>query len=97
MFTVPADHPALPGHFPGQPIVPAVVILDELAAHLATMMPQAHISRLISAKFMSPLLPGQVCQVIFTPRASDQLKFACSCEGRDVASGLLEIRVGASA
>lgn len=90
MFTVPTDHPALPGHFPGQPIVPAVIILDELAAHLAATMPQARISRLISAKFMSPLLPGQTCEVVFIPRANGQLRFTCSCGGRDVASGLLE-------
>ena len=29
-FTIPADHPALPGHFPGQPIVPGVVVLDRV-------------------------------------------------------------------
>ncbi len=30
VVTIPADHPSLPGHFPGRPIVPAVVILDEV-------------------------------------------------------------------
>ena len=28
-FRVEADHPALEGHFPGRPIVPGVVLLDE--------------------------------------------------------------------
>ena len=27
-FTIPHDHPALPGHFPGNPLVPAVVLID---------------------------------------------------------------------
>ena len=27
-----ADHPSLPGHFPGAPLVPGVVILDEVIA-----------------------------------------------------------------
>ena len=30
---IAADHPSLPGHFPGQPVVPGVVILDEVSAH----------------------------------------------------------------
>jgi 3-hydroxyacyl-[acyl-carrier-protein] dehydratase len=32
--TISADHPSLPGHFPGTPIVPGVVILDEILAAL---------------------------------------------------------------
>lgn len=51
--TIGADHPALPGHFPGEPIVPGVVLLNEVLAAIPRRM------NVPSAKFHSPLRPGE--------------------------------------
>jgi 3-hydroxyacyl-[acyl-carrier-protein] dehydratase len=59
-FAVPHDHPALPGHFPGRPIVPGVLVLDHvLDAIEATCGPLRGGLRLPQVKFLQPLLPGE--------------------------------------
>ena len=55
---VPAEHPSLAGHFPGNPLVPAVVLLDAVLAHIAERRP-GMVGRLPSVKFLSPVRPGE--------------------------------------
>ncbi|RZZ80899.1 hypothetical protein [Pseudoxanthomonas winnipegensis] len=63
-FAVASDHPALPGHFPGQPIVPGVVLLDHvLEAIAAAHGPLPGALRLPQVKFVQPLLPDQTARV----------------------------------
>ena len=50
-------HPALPGHFPGNPIVPGVVLLDRVAAALEKR--GARLARIGVVKFLTPLKPDQ--------------------------------------
>jgi 3-hydroxyacyl-[acyl-carrier-protein] dehydratase len=88
-FTIPPQHPALAGHFPGKPIVPGVVILDEVLALVVQAEPARRVSSIVSAKFTAVLAPGEVCQVSFAPRADGLLRFACVAAGRPIASGLL--------
>lgn len=55
---VPANHPALDGHFPGQPVVPAVVLLDAVLAEIRTR--GDFVLRSIPAvKFLHPVLPEE--------------------------------------
>lgn len=61
-FSVPAEHASLPGHFPGAPVVPGVVLLDHVAACLQRAG-AGDIARLLAVKFMSPLLPQQPAEM----------------------------------
>lgn len=54
---IDAAHPALAGHFPGNPVVPAVVVLERVAAVLQAWRGQ-RVERL-DAKFLRPLLPDE--------------------------------------
>lgn len=54
------DHPSLPGHFPGGPVVPGVVLLDRLIeAAEASFGAPLQVTALSQVKFLAPLLPGE--------------------------------------
>lgn len=55
---IEAEHPSLPGHFPGAPVVPGVLLLDRVAASLERAG-AGRFARLGVVKFVAPLLPGQ--------------------------------------
>jgi len=62
-FIIPAEHPSLPGHFPGQPIVPGVVLLDRVIEAIEAGYGPLPPLRLPQVKFLKPLLPGQSASV----------------------------------
>ena len=59
-FSVPADHPCLPGHFPGHPLVPGVLILDRVVEAVEAAGAPANAAwEWPQLKFLQPLLPGE--------------------------------------
>lgn len=89
-FSVPVDHPALAGHFPGNPVVPGALMLDEVINALASSCGTAPIA-IVTAKFLRPLLPGQRCIVEFSPQREGRLQFVCRSQDQVVARGQLLI------
>ena len=85
---IPAEHPSLPGHFPGQPLVPGVVILDQVIQALAEVVPGHRLAGVRSAKFVAPLLPGQRFEITLrVAPGEDSAEFVCQREGQRLALG----------
>jgi 3-hydroxyacyl-[acyl-carrier-protein] dehydratase len=87
---IPMDHPAFPGHFPGRPVVPAVVLLAEVLAAIeqaTSRPPQAWM--LQNAKFLAPVGPGAEVVIAHEPTVSGGRRFEIRHEGKLVATGQL--------
>lgn len=85
---IPADHPALPGHFPGNPVVPGVVLLDAVAA-LVEREWQLAVRGLPQVKFVRPLKPDESAEIVLE-RSDSGARFRIHAGGEAIASGTLE-------
>jgi 3-hydroxyacyl-[acyl-carrier-protein] dehydratase len=88
---VAADHPAFPGHFPGNPIVPGVVLLDA-AIHAIAHLSHHQTDRctLSSVKFLSVLLPGEPLALQFEAGVTSGFRFSLLSNSRLIAKGNID-------
>lgn len=90
---IPREHPSYAGHFPGQPIVPGVMLLDEVMQAIEKQVP--HIALFSSAgaeipvcKFLAPVLPGATLSLTLTwAEPGSLLTFKLQQAAQLVASG----------
>jgi 3-hydroxymyristoyl/3-hydroxydecanoyl-(acyl carrier protein) dehydratase len=87
-FSVSPAHPALPGHFPGHPLVPGVMLLEQVALALRAWRDE-RLVRVAEAKFMAPLLPGERAELILG-EAGARARFEIRRDGELLARGVVE-------
>jgi 3-hydroxymyristoyl/3-hydroxydecanoyl-(acyl carrier protein) dehydratase len=95
--TIQANHPSLAGHFPGHPVVPAVVILGEIMEAVRHTTARSIVfSAMPNAKFLSPLAPGEELLIVLQQDAEDSVTFTCRVGSRLIAKGSLRYTVATS-
>jgi 3-hydroxyacyl-[acyl-carrier-protein] dehydratase len=89
-LSIAPDHAAFAGHFPGMPIVPGVVLLDE-ALHAVGNALRIDLSdcRIASAKFLSPVGPGALVEIRYGMSADGAIRVELASGERKVASASL--------
>lgn len=89
-FTIDARHPALAGHFPGSPVLPGVVLLDEMVRVVEQSRGGGAAHWTVgAAKFLKPVQPGETLTLEHEPLPNGSIRFAVSSGGRAVAAGVL--------
>lgn len=90
-FRIAAEHASLSGHFPGRPVVPAVVILGQVLNFAAARFGDDYrASNLDQAKFPAPLLPEEEAEISLH-RAGDLIRFTVTRDRTAIAQGALRL------
>lgn len=80
---IPVDHPAFPGHFPGNPMLPGALILD-----LVVDTYKSPVNGISISKFLQPVLPGDILDISIDEPSNGSARFKVMrstdliCEGQ---------------
>jgi 3-hydroxymyristoyl/3-hydroxydecanoyl-(acyl carrier protein) dehydratase len=88
------NHPAAPGHFPGNPMIPGALLLDAvIAAVVGAQCDAALVVR--SAKFLRIVRPGDALDLRWRNLADGGVTFECLAAEAPVLTGVLMLKAGA--
>jgi 3-hydroxymyristoyl/3-hydroxydecanoyl-(acyl carrier protein) dehydratase len=90
-YCIDSTHPSLAGHFPHNPIVPGVVILDYASNLVQEWQPGCRITGLTQAKFLKPLHPGQQFTIKLIQASPSLIKFECDSAEEKLVTGTFVI------
>ena len=95
-FLIKKTHPCLEGHFPGNPIVPGVVILDEITSLVRLENRDSKIIGFSNVKFLKPISAEQLIEIAFNTKKENKesifsLKFTAYYMNNAVAQGIIKL------
>lgn len=87
---IPGTHPSLAGHFPGSPVIPGVVILDEVIAYISeTKERNITVSSIPYIKFLNPMEPDEDFTINLAENEKSKINFSVESHGKTILSGSL--------
>ena len=89
-FDIPPDHPCFPGHFPGQPILPGVLLLERVMSLAQTSLRQPlNECTVYNVKFLAAVAPGDALDVQLASTNPNEYKFTVRIVQAEDADGVL--------
>ena len=74
---IPHDHASFPGHFPGNPILPGVLLLERVMSYVQSQLATSLQSyTLLNVKFLSAVSPGDKLSVKLADGNSNEKHFS---------------------
>jgi 3-hydroxymyristoyl/3-hydroxydecanoyl-(acyl carrier protein) dehydratase len=87
---ISALHPALAGHFPGDPIVPGVVVLRRVC-RAVTRERGGTVASVPVVKFHQPLRPAEPFNIDIEPAGDDRYRFRVVRGNTVIAAGTVQV------
>jgi len=77
-FIIDSTHPSIPGHFPGNPIVPGAVIIENVIEAFCKLDSSKKVISLSTVKFLKPIATKQKVAVNFCSISTELISFECT-------------------
>lgn len=91
MPSIHITHPALAGHFPGDPIVPGVVLVDHMLDAITAWRPEVRVHSARNLKFLRVVRPAEFFTMECDAGRPGQIRVRCMVGRELAAEGSFEI------